>query len=142
MKRLKIYSATFISYTNSSKDTVSDWDGEGYPKIGETSYLSVGQDAVLIREEDLQKYQKYGQGYRDLHFVGYLLEDDDVDSTEHVSDSVAHNTEHFVEECMKDPAELIRRTTTGDQGYEYMSLTSDPLQEVYGINVCNDPEVK
>ncbi len=72
MKKYKIYAVTFLSYTNAMKDTVSDWDGKSTFEIGTINYLDVGHHSFLVREEDLSYFQKFGQGYADIHFVGYL----------------------------------------------------------------------
>ena len=72
----KIYAVEFISYTNCLKNTVSDWDGKGIPKVGEQEYLTVGHN-FLVRESELEKYRKFGQGYRSITFVGELLIEDE-----------------------------------------------------------------
>lgn len=71
----KIYLVEFISYTNALHDTVSDWDGKRFSKIGETKYLHLGRHCTLVKESDLEKYRKYGQGYKKITFLGTLLEE-------------------------------------------------------------------
>ena len=71
----KIYLAEFISYTNALHDTVSDWDGKGTPSIGKIKYLNLGKHCTLVKESDLEKYRKYGQGYKKITFLGTLLEE-------------------------------------------------------------------
>jgi len=68
----KIYFVEFMSYTNCLNDTVSDWNGEGIPKVGEQKYLHVGHN-FLVKESELEKYRKFGEGYRIIKFVGELL---------------------------------------------------------------------
>ena len=71
MKLEKVYKVTFMQYTNALKDTVSDWDGE-YDTLGDSNYLEVGKEPFLLRECELQKYQKYGGGFRSIEFVGNI----------------------------------------------------------------------
>lgn len=74
MKLEKVYAVEFMAYVTSLEDTVSDWDGEGIPKIGEVKYLNVkGPNKFLIKESDLDEYKKYGQGYRNITFVGWVV---------------------------------------------------------------------
>ena len=72
-KKTKIYSATFIQYTNCMHDTVSTGSGN----IAEEKYLDVSEGPVLIREEDIDFYKQFGNGFASLNFVGYLVEKDD-----------------------------------------------------------------
>lgn len=65
----KVYKVRFMKYTNCFEDTVSD----GNEDIGKRKYLKVGIDPVIIRESDLPKYMKYGNGFRSIEFIGNLL---------------------------------------------------------------------
>ena len=71
MKIEKVYSVRFMEYTNCMEDTVSDWDGKS-DTWGNSKYLSVGKEPFLVRETDLPIVQKYGNGVRDVHFVGNI----------------------------------------------------------------------
>lgn len=66
----KVYKVEFMQYTNCLMNTVSD----GNDDIGERKYLKVGTDPVIIRESDLLKYMKYGNGFRSVEFIGNLLQ--------------------------------------------------------------------
>lgn len=74
MYKEKIYSVEFMTYTNCMQDTVSDWDGKGSPSLKDIKYLDVGHN-FLIKESEIEKYKKFGQGYRNLKFVGELMID-------------------------------------------------------------------
>ena len=68
----KVYAVEFMSYTNYLKDTVSDWDGIS-SFTGNEKYLNVkGPHQFLVKEADLEKYRKYGQGYNKITFVGWM----------------------------------------------------------------------
>lgn len=60
----KIYAVEFMNYTNYSHDTVCD-ESTGI-------YLGVTKNPFLVRESDLPKYQKYGEGYREIKYVGNM----------------------------------------------------------------------
>lgn len=65
----KVYKVKFMQYTNCFMDTVSDCNED----IGKRKCLKVGADPVIIRESDLPKYMKYGNGFRSIEFIGNLL---------------------------------------------------------------------
>lgn len=65
----KVYKVKFMQYTNCFMDTVSDCNED----IDKRKYLKVGADPVIIRESDLPKYMKYGNGFRSIEFIGNLL---------------------------------------------------------------------
>ena len=68
MRKEKVYSVEFMTYTNCMRDTVSD----GNKNIGETEYLDLGKENFLIRESELDYYKNFGNGFRELTFVGYI----------------------------------------------------------------------
>lgn len=72
MSKEKVYSVTFMEYTNCMMDTVSDAPDNSWSSIKDCNYLSVGKDPFLVKESELPKYQKYGKGYRDIKFVGFI----------------------------------------------------------------------
>ena len=77
MEKEKVYEVEFMTYTNCLKDTVSDWDGDTvHLDIGKIKYLAVGPGPFLVKESDLPKYQKFGQVYKEIRFVGYMEVDD------------------------------------------------------------------
>ena len=65
----KVYKVQFMQYTNCFMDTVSD----GNEDIGKRKYLQVGNDPVIIKESDLSKYMKFGNGFRSVEFIGNLI---------------------------------------------------------------------
>ncbi len=65
----KVYEVEFIQYANCLEDTISD----GNKDIGERKYLKVGNEPVIIKESDLPKYMKYGNGFRTIKFIGNLM---------------------------------------------------------------------
>lgn len=65
MERHKVYAVEFIQYTNCMHDTV--WCEEA------DKYLDVGKGTFLIREEDIDKYRKFGHGIKTLTYIGDML---------------------------------------------------------------------
>lgn len=65
----KVYKVKFMQYTNCFMDTVSD----GNEDIDTRKYLLIGTDSVIIKESDLSKYMKYGNGFRSVEFIGNLI---------------------------------------------------------------------
>ena len=66
----KVYEVEFMQYTNYRNDTISDNNED----IGKIKYLNVGIYPQIIKESDLQKYVKYGNGFRSIKFIGNILE--------------------------------------------------------------------
>ena len=64
----KVYAVTFMNYTDWTKDTVSN----GEEEIGKVKYIHIGEDPFLILENDIEHYQKFGGGIRDMVFVGNI----------------------------------------------------------------------
>ena len=58
----KIYIVEFVNYTTCWKDTVS-LDGE---------YLQIPEGGLLVRESELEKYRKFGHGYKNIELVGSI----------------------------------------------------------------------
>ena len=74
---VKIYSVKFIEYTNASNTTVSD-------DVGRYITIPNPNEPLLIREDEIPFYSKFGKGIRELQFVGYLyvdclIKDNEVD---------------------------------------------------------------
>lgn len=72
----KVYSVEFMEYTNALKDTVSDWDGSFSTRDKSHGYIEVGHESFLVRESELDKYRKYGRGYRRTVCVGKICVED------------------------------------------------------------------
>lgn len=68
---MKIYSVTFIEYTNAVHDTVSNTQESISGK-----YIHVGRQSFLVTEDQLIKIQKYGGGISSCIFVGNLWDED------------------------------------------------------------------
>lgn len=69
MSRERIYAVTFNSHTNCLNNAVSD----GNPDISKIEYIHMPKDIpLLIRERDLIKYAKFGNGYSTVKCVGAL----------------------------------------------------------------------
>ena len=66
----KVYAAEFMTYTNCLRNTVSNYK-EGDP-IESVKYLNVGVGTFLVKESDIDKYRKFGDGYKSLMFVGNI----------------------------------------------------------------------
>lgn len=64
----KVYEVEFMNYTNAMKDVVCD----GEKELWEKEYFHVGKEPFLIKESEFDKYQKYGNGFRVVRFVGNM----------------------------------------------------------------------
>lgn len=73
-KKVKVYSVTFVQYTNCMRDTV--WNEE------DDEYLKVGRDPFLVREDELDYYKKFGDGFETIRLVGYMAIDLSKDEKE------------------------------------------------------------
>ncbi len=65
---MKIYEITFNQYTNAMHDCVS----KGKETGSADNYLSVPK-TMLIEEKDIEKIREYGEGIRELKYVGDLV---------------------------------------------------------------------
>ena len=65
----KVYEVEFMNYTNCTRDTVSN----GEDDTSKWEYIHVGKEPFLVRESELDKYSKYGGGFRTIKFVGYMI---------------------------------------------------------------------
>ena len=68
----KIYMVEFMLYSNYLRDTVSTYDGSYSYDISKIEYLNIGKEPFLIRESEIEKYRKFGNGYRKLEFIGCI----------------------------------------------------------------------
>lgn len=68
----KVYSVKFMRYTNACNDTVSDQANDFTSDIGRTQYLHIGREPFLVKESELDKYSKFGGGFRSITFVGNM----------------------------------------------------------------------
>ena len=68
-KTIKVYSVTFIEYTDVLKEAVYSEEDKKYLNL-DNKYGS-----LLIREDELEKYSKYGKGFKELNLVGYIIID-------------------------------------------------------------------
>ena len=77
-KLVKVYSVTFMQYTNCSNQTISNNDKK------DTKYITVNEHGFehapfLIKENDIDKYKDFGGGIKELIFAGYM-EDSSLDN--------------------------------------------------------------
>ena len=68
MKRIKIYSVVFVEYTNCLRDIVRTNEED----LGNVEYLEIPKTGLLIREDELDEYKKYGQGFKSTTLVGEM----------------------------------------------------------------------
>lgn len=61
---MKLYKVTFINYTNPLKNAVKDSDN---------NYIDTSKP-LIIKETDIEKIMKYGNGIKELEYVGDLKE--------------------------------------------------------------------
>lgn len=59
----KVYKVKFMRY-NCLGDTVCD---------NNDNVLYIGDSTLIIKESDLTKYMKYGNGFKTVEFVGNML---------------------------------------------------------------------
>ena len=62
----KVYEVEFMSYTNALGDTVWDKESDEYIEIPDN------ERTLIVRESELEKYKRFGDGYRSTKFVGYM----------------------------------------------------------------------
>jgi len=68
----RIYMVEFMKYSNYARDTVSTYDDSYSYDTSKIEYLKVGKEPFLIRESEIEKYRKFGNGYRNLEFIGCM----------------------------------------------------------------------
>jgi len=68
----KVYAVEFMQYTTVMKDTVHCEKNDTYLDIDSC------HSPLLVKESDLDKYKKYGGGFKDIHYVGSMVLNDDV----------------------------------------------------------------
>ena len=61
----KLYEVTFMQYTNPTKDKVKSEDGKEYIDTDKP---------LIIKEEDIDRIRKYGNGIKELKYIGQLKE--------------------------------------------------------------------
>lgn len=66
----KIYEVEFMQYANCFNDSVLNYNEDNDKR----KYLNVGTDHIFIKESNLVKYMKYGNGFKSIKFVGNILE--------------------------------------------------------------------
>ena len=60
----KVYAVTFMKYTDCMEDTIHN--------NTEDKNIYIGREPFLIFEDDIKHYEKFGNGIRELRFVGYI----------------------------------------------------------------------
>ncbi|MBR4397351.1 MAG: hypothetical protein IKS93_05805 [Methanobrevibacter sp.] len=67
---VKLYRVTFNQYTNCMRDTVAKHTKvEG--KDG-TEYLTIPKGDLIVREDELNEYKEYGDGFESIRIVGEM----------------------------------------------------------------------
>jgi len=61
---MKIFKVTFIEYKNINKTVITNGVREAYTPNGE----------LLVKEEDLEYWMKFGGGFNTLQFIGDVQE--------------------------------------------------------------------
>ena len=87
MKHIKMYKVVFNNYYNySNLNKVSsmklneynefvDEDGKNVSYKGSNyQYLNI-PNPFIIREDEIEKYKKYGCGYKSLEYIGSIIEE-------------------------------------------------------------------
>ena len=85
MKHIKMYKVTFnYYYNNTDYNTVSTYKFDEYnnyvgengkeASVGNGSYLHI-PNPFIIREDEIEKYKKYGCGYKSLEYIGSIIEE-------------------------------------------------------------------
>lgn len=64
----KVYQVEFMENTNCSNDTVCN----NTDSIKDSRYIRVSKEPFLVTESKLEKYRKYGNGFRIVKFVGNI----------------------------------------------------------------------
>ena len=85
MKHIKMYKVTFNHYfNNTDRNTVDTCYYDEYhnyvgedgkePKLDNIHYLYI-PNIFIIREDEIEKYKKFGCGYESLEYVGSIIEE-------------------------------------------------------------------
>lgn len=67
----KLYEIEFMRYTNCMRDTICN-DAKD---MKDTEYIHVGHEPFIVRESEIEKYKKWGGGFRVVRFVGNMIND-------------------------------------------------------------------
>lgn len=65
-KPIRLYHVTFNSYSNVMRDTVSN--NHGF----ESSYIKIPKTGLIVREDELDVYREYGNGFESIKIVGEM----------------------------------------------------------------------
>lgn len=89
MGLIKVYSVTFMQYTNCSNQTISNNDKK------DTKYITVNEHGFehapfLIKENDIDKYKDFGGGIKELIFAGYM--EDDIPANKNIDNIIGKIT--------------------------------------------------
>lgn len=85
MKHIKMYKVTFNHYfNNTDRNTVDTCYYDEYhnyvgedgkePKLDNIHYLYI-PNIFIIREDEIEKYKKFGCGYESLEYIGSIIEE-------------------------------------------------------------------
>lgn len=72
---VKMYKITFRDYTNACRNVVSYYDKGQFNYLDTTKDYTGDDGYLIIREDEIEKYQQYGNGIKEMEFVGYAYLD-------------------------------------------------------------------
>lgn len=65
-KYVKLYKITFNTYTNALNDTV-------HHNNNTIDFIHIPETGLIVREDELDTYKEYGNGFASLTIVGEML---------------------------------------------------------------------
>ena len=71
---VKMYKVTFRTYTNSCRNVIRH-DKSSLDYLDVTNDYTGDEGYLIIREDEIEKYQQYGNGIKEMEFVGYAYLD-------------------------------------------------------------------
>ena len=69
---VKLYSVVFNQYSDCLNNAVSYED----PDTQKTRYLHIPKTGLVVREDKLQDYAKFGNGFSSISIVGEIYDED------------------------------------------------------------------
>ena len=75
---VKMYKVKFLNYTNGMENAVSD-DSRNM------DYIDIPKETkpyIILKESQLEKYKRYGNGYASVEYIGSTIDDEAEDDEE------------------------------------------------------------
>lgn len=143
-KKIKLYSIEFLEYSDVLKKSVSDMDGNSL-HLGDIHYIDA--DRLIVKESDLPYYQRFGGGFKSIHFVGYLGVPEDepsettCDTAEETKENPAVPIDYDVILHRLDP-NVVEPTKTAPSGQFILTPhgTGDPYEDIYYTTAYTVPD--